>query len=82
MIGHTVNRDQLLLFVPNHPCDVFAEFLFVFSANQRLSARYGEYDLNLDLCVCVRHRRTSHSSGVHDAVCLSATNIPSLRDSQ
>ncbi len=55
MIGHIVNRDQLLSLGSNNSGNVFLKFVIVLGSDQVLSAFDGEHDLNVDLSVGVSH---------------------------
>ncbi len=53
MIGHIVNRDQLLSLGSNNSGNVFLKFVIVLGIDEVLSAFDGEHDLNVDFSVGV-----------------------------
>ena len=58
VIRRPVDGDQLLLLVSHNARNVLVQFLLVLPRNETLPALHREDDLNVDLCVCVRHSKS------------------------
>jgi len=55
MVCQSVDGDQLLLLVSHNARNVLAQFLLALPLNKALPTLHREYNLNVDLCVCICH---------------------------
>ena len=60
MIGHAIDLQHFVPVLLNDTCDISIQFFTPFFLDQRLPILNGKNGLDMDLCICIRHKYFLH----------------------